>query len=99
MRDSQASSCVSSVKKLLQVESCNYSVSTSCAVGVLCAVSNNHSVIVPSTQSIIEIHFLVSGSQNTIGNLQNNIDKTVVFRIPNTKKLDMTRCSQFRNMW
>ena len=41
----------------------------------------------------------MSGSQNTINNLQNNIDKKVVFRILNTKGVDMTRWSEFRNMW
>ena len=53
MRHSQASCCISPVKKLLQVESCNFNVSTSCALGVLCAVSNMHSEILPLTQSFI----------------------------------------------
>ena len=59
MRHSQASSCISPVKKLLYVESCNFNVSTSCALGVLCAVSNRHSEILPSTQLFICIMCLV----------------------------------------
>ena len=50
MRHSQASSSISPVKRLLLVESCNFNVSTSCALRVLCAVSNRHSEILPSTQ-------------------------------------------------
>ena len=53
MGHSQVSSCISPVKKLLWVESCNFSVSTSCALGVLCAVSNRHSEILPSTHLLI----------------------------------------------
>ena len=55
MRHSQASSCISPIKKLLLVDSCNFSVYTSCALGVLCAVLNKHSEILPSTQWFIYI--------------------------------------------